>query len=262
MSPSSGDVLSSVGAVKVTDLSFRYGRRREPVLTGLTWTVPSGRTVLLGPNGAGKSTLLALAAGVLQPESGWCEVDGLRLGTRRLRSDYARRIGWMPQTIRPVQGLKVHEQVSYAGWLKGLDRGAAVSAAKDALDLVGLTKVAARPSHELSGGQVRRMGLASALVHQPKLLLLDEPTAGLDPAQRERFRTVLGRLPAATDVVVSTHQVDDLEDSYDTVAVLLSGDLAFVGDVGEFMAHAPTSSRRPADEAYTNVARLAGGRHP
>ncbi len=239
-------------------VTFGYSRRRPPVLRDFAWQVPSGRTVLLGPNGAGKSTILGIGAGSLRPVSGWCEVDGVRSDRRGERASYLRRVGWMPQHTRPIPGLRVHEQVAYAGWLQGMSRSDATEAARAALERVGLTNVRQRRSHELSGGQTRRMGLAEAIIVPRSTLLLDEPTAGLDPAERQRFRTILEQASQDADVVVSTHEVEDLTDSYDTVVVLNSGQIVFSGSVGAFLAHAPSGSRAPATDAYAGIVNAEG----
>lgn len=242
--------------MKFSEITFAYATRRAPVFDALTWEVPSGRTVLLGPNGAGKSTLLAIAATAVRPARGSCEVAGIcfgRGGSNARRA--AAVVGWMPQSIEAVRGLRTLEQIAYAGWLRGLSRRDAQRAAVEALELVDLTTLADKPSYQLSGGQLRRLGLASALVHQPRQLLLDEPTAGLDPVQRERFREILNRVPDDCDVIVSTHQVDDLTDLYDNVAVMLRGRIWFADSVEAFMALAAPGAARPADDAYRVVTR-------
>ena len=159
----------------------------------------------------------------------------------------------MPQDTRPVPGLRVLDQVAYAGWLQGLTRSDAVVAASAALERVGLRDVKGRRSHELSGGQLRRVGLAETILQPHGLLLLDEPTAGLDPAERQRFRTILEQVSSGTDIVVSTHEVEDLAGSYDTVVVLSSGRIVFTGPVDVFLAHAPTESRQAAVDAYSAI---------
>jgi ABC-2 type transport system ATP-binding protein len=236
--------------LRYDSVTFTYGRRRAPVLDSFDWTVPSGRTVLLGPNGAGKSTLLAVGADALRPQRGTVStVDGA--GLRRL-------VGWMPQAIQPIGGLSCREQVAYAGWLKGLGRRTAWQRSADALDRVGLADLAERRPATLSGGQLRRLGLAQVLVHEPAVLLLDEPTAGLDPAQRARFRQVSDDL--GVPMLVSTHQVDDLSAQFDTVVVFLAGRVAFQGSVPEFLALAPhgVAEERRAEAAYFA---MTGGEH-
>ena len=239
-------------------VTYRYGPRRAPVFQEFSWSVPDGKTVLLGPNGAGKSTALALAAGVFKPSRGRCTIDGGDVGAKHARRENRDRIGWMPQGVRPVKGLRAREQVAFAGWLQGLSRRDAWKESERALSLVGLTDESGRRSHELSGGQLRRLGLAEVLVHRPKHVLLDEPTAGLDPHERERFQAIMRTLPDPGSVVVSTHQVDDLEESYDAVVVMFGGRIAFSGTVRDFLALAPPGSERAPVAAYSVLAAWRG----
>lgn len=241
-------------SIEFVDCDFRYQRNR-PLIESLTLTFPKGRTVLLGPNGAGKSTLLGLAASVLLPRSGTVGLGALRTAVWRDRADYRRRVGWMPQQIVPVPGLNVREQVAYAGWLKGMSRVDAWERSEGALDRVGLASLAGRKSSHLSGGQLRRVGIAQCLVHDAVVLLMDEPTAGLDPVQRQVFRDLLGKVGPDVDVVVATHQTEDIATSYDHVVVLDDGRLRFRGSVGEFLGMAEESVSREgrADAAYAAI---------
>jgi ABC-2 type transport system ATP-binding protein len=224
-----------------------------PVFEAFSWQTPQGRTVLLGPNGAGKTTLLSLGASALRPSRGRIvagDLDSSRRGDLRA---FRRAVGWMPQQVRAVPGLTAREQVAYAGWLKGMRRSDAWSEALPALDRVGLADEANRRTSQLSGGQQRRVGLASLLVHDASLFLLDEPTVGLDPGQRSRFRETLRELAADRPVVVSTHQVDDLTDLFNTVVVLDHGQIRFQGSVADFMALAPPGDPHPAEAAYATL---------
>ena len=238
--------------LRFEDVSFAYvggwpwARSRTQVLAAFSWELPEGRPVLLGPNGAGKSTLLGLGASALMPAVGAVRAGGLSSSSRGDESGFRRAVGWMPRRVQGISGLTCREQVAYAGWLKGLTRGAAWDAAAGALDRVDLAAEAGRRSSELSGGQLRRLGLAQTLVHRADVLLLDEPTAGLDPNQRARFREVLRDVSDSTPVLVSTHQVDDLTDLFDTVVVIDHGHLRFTGTPGEFMALAPPAAPIPA----------------
>jgi ABC-2 type transport system ATP-binding protein len=235
------------------NVTFRYRRSAPTVLDAFTWTVPSGRTVLLGPNGAGKTTLLGLGADALRPQRGVVRFGSMLAGRRSDRSSFRSAIGWMPQQIRAVPGLTCQEQVAYAGWLKGLTRKDAWSAAASVLDLVDMTAHARVLASRLSGGQLRRVGLAQALVHRSRILLLDEPTVGLDPAQRAGFREIVRSLPGSLRAVVSTHQVDDLSEVFDTVVVLRDGHIRYQGTVQDFLALAPADAERPAEAAYRQV---------
>jgi ABC-type multidrug transport system ATPase subunit len=233
---------------------FGYRRGRK-VLDGLDLSFDIGYTVLLGPNGAGKSTLLSLGASVYVPQAGAVRVAGLSSRDRKVRAEYRRRVAWLPQVVLPVPGLRAREQVAYAGWLKGLSRTQAWDRAEGALARVDLSTMADTPVRALSGGQLRRVGIAQALVHDARVILMDEPTAGLDPQQRKMFRDVLGGLPEGVDVVVSTHQTEDLTDSYRWVVVLDRGQARFQGEVAGFLALAGTDvepSRR-AEAAYLQL---------
>ncbi|WP_242883264.1 ATP-binding cassette domain-containing protein [Actinomadura litoris] len=239
-------------SIELERCTFRYGRGVN-VLNELSIALPAGTTVLLGPNGAGKSTLLAILASRFTPRTGSVRYEGLNPARRRDRTRYRQLVGWMPQGIRPVPGLTVREQVGYAGWLKGMTRGTAWRGSLEALDRVSLGPLADRRADRLSGGQLRRVGLAQTLIHDAKVLLLDEPTAGLDPHQRERFRTIVGGIAEDRDVIVSTHQTEDLTDLYDSVMVLDAGSVRFAGTTAGFLALAGPGSARPVDDAYARL---------
>jgi ABC-2 type transport system ATP-binding protein len=157
-----------------------------------------------------------------------------------------------------VPGLKVREQVAYAGWLKGLNRREAWDRAAEALRRVALADLADRPSGSLSGGQLRRVGIAQTLVHDARLVVMDEPSAGLDPRQRRALREVLNGVIGDVDVVVSTHQTEDISDVYQSVVVLDHGTVRYHGSVASFLSLAgpATDSSRRAEDAYI---RLTGG---
>jgi ABC-2 type transport system ATP-binding protein len=234
-------------------VTFQY-RKGYTILNAFSWQVPAGKTVLLGPNGAGKTTLLALGANALKPLDGRIMFRELGANRRDHRAAYRRAVGWMPQQVRAVPGLTAQEQVAYAAWLKGKNKQAAWETAAKALAWVGLASLSTQQAATLSGGQLRRVGLAQVLVHDAEILLLDEPTVGLDPAQRVRFRELLSSLPTTHPVVVSTHQVDDLTDLFDTVVILENGRIRFEGAVAEFMALAPSHiTVRRAEAAYAHI---------
>ncbi|MCP9987984.1 ATP-binding cassette domain-containing protein [Streptomyces sudanensis] len=218
--------------------TFGYRYRSRPVLDGLTLRMPPGHTVLLGPNGAGKSTLLSLGASAVRPGSGRVLYRGLDPAVRRQRGPYRRAVAWLPQKPDFLPGMTCHEHVAYAGWLKGMSEKAAWRAAPQALERVGLDDRARHRIDRLSGGQQQRVAIAQALVHRAEVLLLDEPTVGLDPRQRETFLSVLNDLRGSVHVVLSTHDVADLDTAFDHVAVLSEGRVRFSGTMDEFTAHA------------------------
>lgn len=245
------------GAFAFEDVSFRYRRSGPDVLDSFTWGVLPGRTVLLGPNGAGKTTLLALGADALKPQRGAVRFGELVAGRSSDRHSYRKSVGWMPQQIRAVPGLTCREQVTYAGWLKGMSTKEAWAASRSALDGVGLLPLADTLTTRISGGELRRVGLAQSLVHRALVLLLDEPTVGLDPSQRANFREILGSLPDTSPVVVSTHQVDDLSDLFHNVVILHEGRIRYQGTVKAFLELAPQDAVRPGEAAYGRVVSAA-----
>ncbi|WP_399088936.1 ABC transporter ATP-binding protein [Streptomyces sp. BBFR2] len=235
--------------LELTACTYSYGRRKAPVLRDFGFRLPEGLTILLGPNGAGKSTLLKLAAAVVQPRSGT-----VRLGRLSSRSAaYRAAVAWMPQHITAMPGLTAREYVAYVGWLKGLSRSDAWDRSSGALAAVELGERSGVRTDRLSGGQLRRVGVAGALVHDARVLLLDEPTAGMDPHQRRVFRTLLNGLTDRVQVLLSTHDVTDLAEEAGHVAVLHDGGLLHSGPTATFLAHAPHGSTpaRAAEEAYT-----------
>lgn len=238
-------------------VDFGY-RRRVPVVQRFTLDFPRGRTVFLGPNGAGKSTVLSLAASVLRPDSGTV-VYGRKTTTRRGDlTAFRRRIAWLPQQIESVPRLTAREQVAYVGWLKGMNRRDAWDRSLGALERVELADLAGQKVRRMSGGQQRRIGVAQSLVHEAEVLLLDEPTAGMDPRQRRVFHEILSGLDQ--HVVLSTHDVADLEETYDHVVVLDRGTVRFAGGVRDFLALAPhgTAPGRLAEAAYYATVREEG----
>jgi len=224
---------------------YAYGRRGPDVVRDVDVELDDGVTVLLGPNGAGKSTLLALAASVHDPRSGRVTVSGVDSRDRR---PYRRLVSWLPQQVDVVAGCTAREQVALAGWLKGMTRSDAWDAAAVALDRVALGDVRDRRTGSLSGGQRSRVGLAQALVHDAPVILLDEPTAALDPAQRHAFRALLSTLANDRVLLVATHDVLELQASSDRVAVLDGGVVRFFGTVAQF--HEPVGAAASAVDAY------------
>jgi len=206
--------------VRVEGVARAHAGRRA--LAGVDLELARGEVLaLLGVNGAGKSTLLKLLAGVLKPDAGTIRIAGEDLlgnptAARRL-------IGYLPERAPLYRDLTVAEGLDFCLRLRGL-RGAAARAARDrALARCGLAEVARRLSGVLSRGQQQRVGLAQAVVHAPALLLLDEPTAGLDPVQTAGFHTLVLELAADAAVVLSTHQLHDVEACASRVAILHEG---------------------------------------
>jgi ABC-2 type transport system ATP-binding protein len=205
-----------------------------------------GVTGLVGVNGAGKSTLLRILSGGLRPSTGTVSVLGAGLYGKGRRSALA-DTALMPQELHVPRELRAVDVVSYIGWLRGLSSREAKLRGGEVLEAVGLADRAMSRVSALSGGMVRRLALAQALVARPRLLLLDEPTTGLDPEQRAAVRRLVGDLPDDGIILVSSHVMEDIETLADDVIVLDEGEVAFQGDVpGLMRSHAASS----AEEAF------------
>ena len=214
-------------AVRVDDVAKSFGRTRA--LDGITLTAGAGVTGLLGPNGAGKTTLLRMLATVLGPDTGRLRLLGRDPGEAADRLEIRRRLGYLPQEPGFHRGFTAFEFVDYVAILKEWgDRRSRHDEVRRVLALVGLEPVLHKRIGALSGGMRRRVGIAQALLGTPDLLVLDEPTAGLDPEQRLRFRELLGTHPEAT-VLLSTHQTDDVAALCHHVVVLTEGTVRFAG---------------------------------
>ncbi|MGW4032550.1 ABC transporter ATP-binding protein [Streptomyces sp. NPDC004838] len=239
--------------------TFRYGRRARVVLDRLDLAFSPGHTVLLGPNGAGKSTLLALGASSLTLQAGRIRYGRLDPAVRRHAGTYRSKVSWLPQRSGFLPGLTCREHVAYVGWLKGLRERDAWRAAPEALERVGLTEKTDSRIRTLSGGQQQRVAIAQALVHDAEVLLLDEPTVGLDPHQRRRFLDLLISLRGKVHVIVSTHDIGDLDEAFDEVVVLESGRPRYRGSVGDFANRAAPDSvpGRRLESAYASLLEAA-----
>ena len=192
-----------------------------------------GVTGLLGPNGAGKTTLMRMVATVLAPDKGRLELFGSDPARPETRRDIRRRLGYLPQEPGFYRSFTAFEFVDYIAILKELaDRKQRHDEVHRVLALVGLESVATRRVKALSGGMRGRLGLAQAMLGDPDLLILDEPTAGLDPEQRLRFREVVSLLPNLPTVLLSTHQTEDVAALCENVVVITDGQVRFQGSPG------------------------------
>ncbi|MFI1309246.1 ABC transporter ATP-binding protein [Streptomyces albidoflavus] len=210
--------------IRVDGLHVRH--RGTTALDGVDLEFSTGVHGLLGPNGAGKTSLIRVLATAAGPTAGQVEILGHDLADRAGRTEVRRRLGYLPQHFGHYPRFTVREFVSYMAWLKEVPAALAPEAVERALDRVGLSADAGTPLKRLSGGMVRRAGIAQALVNEPAVLLLDEPTAGLDPEQRLDFRALLRSLADDTTVLVSTHLVEDVADACSTVTLLDAGRVA------------------------------------
>jgi ABC-2 type transport system ATP-binding protein len=221
-----------VTEVSVNGIVKRFGTTRA--LDEVSFDAGAGITGLLGPNGAGKTTLLRVLATVMGPSSGEVRIFGRNPASPSDRLQIRRRLGYMPQEPGFHRNFTVFEFVDYVAILKEMtDRKARHVEVSRVLHTVGLSKVESRKIKALSGGMRRRVALAQALLGEPELLILDEPTAGLDPEQRLRFRETMSHLGEDRAIILSTHQTEDVAALCPRVIVMNHGTALFSGSPRE-----------------------------
>ena len=242
--------MASGAHVRVEGVRKSYGG--VVALADLDLELGPGITGLLGPNGAGKTTLIRILATLLSPSAGQVRVNGWWTSDLRDRVEIRRRLGYLPQDLGLYPRFTVFEFVDYLALLKELDdpaeRHRRVRAALAAVELEDLAR---RKIRTLSGGMRRRVGIAQAIVADPLLLLLDEPTTGLDPEQRMRFRQLIAGIGEQRTVVLSTHLVEDVAAVCTQVVVLWQGRVRFHGT--------PSQLRQLADgQVWSSLEATAG----
>ncbi|MBN1925686.1 MAG: ABC transporter ATP-binding protein [Prolixibacteraceae bacterium] len=226
--------------IKIENLSKVYPNGYYAV-KNLNLEIPNGMFGLLGPNGAGKSTLMRILVTLMKPSSGKVTFDGYDLAKNR--REIRSMLGYLPQDFSFFSKLKTYEFLDYTARLAGMKNGAARKKAVDQmLEEVGLFEARDRNANKLSGGMKRRLGIAQALINDPKIIIVDEPTTGLDPEERIRFRNLLSNISTRDVVIIlSTHIVGDISSTCDNMALLNRGSLAFTGSPEELVKQAEGS---------------------
>ena len=207
-------------------------------LNDINLEIGTGMFGLLGPNGAGKSSLMRIIVTLMKPTSGLVLIDGMDI--QKYREKLRGMLGYLPQDFRFFTSLKTWEFLDYSGSLAGMkNRKERIAEVDRLLDQVGLLEVRDRQANKLSGGMKRRLGIAQALIGNPKIIVVDEPTTGLDPDERIRFRNILSQL-SRNDVIIilSTHIVGDISSTCHGMALLNKGDLVFNGSPENLVKHA------------------------
>lgn len=195
----------------------------------ISLTLTPGVTGLLGANGAGKTTLMRMLCGILRPTSGSISLDGLDVSTEGYRAV----LGYLPQDFGYYPSFSALDFLLYLGALKGMERKQAKDRSLELLEVVGLSEVARKKIRTYSGGMKQRLGIAQALLNRPKLLILDEPTAGLDPKERVRFRTLIEEQGKESIVLLSTHIVSDVEHIAGRILMVKDGQLIYDGSAAD-----------------------------
>lgn len=233
-----GDFVLSM---RVQGIVAGYGRTR--VLHGIDWDVHTGVTGLLGPNGAGKTTLLSVLVGLLRPSAGSVAVMG---GEARL--------GFVPQRFSFAGGMRLIDAVAYTAWINGVGRDEQETAAQRALAAVDLLAKAGERVKTLSGGERQRAGIAAGLAHEPDVLVLDEPTVGLDAGQRWRVRDLIAEIGQTRPVILSTHLLEDVSYLCERVGVIAAGRLVFDGTVADLeITDGDRARRSPIEAGYERL---------
>ena len=208
-----------------------------PAVNNLSYTMDTGVYGLLGVNGAGKTTLMRMLCTLLTPTSGTITWDGQDIFS--LGSAYRNLLGYLPQDFGYYPDFSVQDYLLYIASIKGLRPATARQRMQNLLEQVGLTQVRRQKMKKLSGGMKRRAGIAQAMLNDPKILILDEPTAGLDPKERIRFRNLISEL-AENRLVLLSHIVSDVENIADQILLMKDGSLVHHGTSQQLLAAAPT----------------------
>jgi ABC-2 type transport system ATP-binding protein len=228
-------LATTAPVIELRDVGLRRGRKLVVEIDSLG--IADGVTAVLGPNGAGKSTLFRALALLDRADHGSIRLAG-RSATRD-RSALLATVGYLPQAPDFFPGFTVESVVTYAAWLKAVPRAQRAEAVAVAIAAVGLDARRRDRVSTLSGGMRRRLAVAEAIVHSPAIVILDEPTAGLDPRQRAELQQVIRGIGRERCVLVSTHLTDDVAAAADAVVVLLDGRVAFDDTVEVFRARDP-----------------------
>lgn len=219
--------------IEVQNLSKRYGR--HTAVKDISFEVGPGKIVgFLGPNGAGKTTTLRMLTGYLPPSSGSAQIAGYDMFRQSLKA--RKHIGYMPENVPLYDEMRVREYLRYRAQLKGLSGKTLRSHINEAMELCSLTDVRRKMIKTLSKGYRQRVGLADALVHKPDLLILDEPTNGLDPNQIRSIRKLIKRLGETHTIMVSTHILSEVEMICDHVIIIDGGTIKATGSPAELVS--------------------------
>lgn len=205
----------------ISNLTKKYGD--FTAVDSVSLRMKPGVYGLLGANGAGKTTLMRMLCGVLKPSEGNIHMDGIDVASE----DYRARLGYLPQDFGYYPEFTGEDFLLYLAALKGLSRSHAKRKTNELLELVSLSNAKKKKIKTYSGGMKQRLGVAQALLNDPHLLIVDEPTAGLDPVERVRFRNLIASLGREGIVLVSTHIASDIEQIADTLLIMQSGKLVY-----------------------------------
>lgn len=220
--------------IEVNNLSKQYGRKGKKALKEVNLKIESGIFGLLGENGAGKTTLLKILATILNFDEGSVQIGDFDL--KKDKENVRDIMGYMPQSFDFFQNLTVFEMMDYIASLKNMEKGAVRKGEIERfLSQVNLTEQTGYKIKQLSGGMKQRLGIAQCMLGNPKFIILDEPTAGLDPSERIRFRNLLNEISQDRVILLSTHIIGDIAMMCDDVAILKEGNVQYCGSTDELI---------------------------
>lgn len=211
--------------LKLYEVQKKY--KDKTAVKQVSYTFKHGVYGLLGENGAGKTTLMRLICGVLQPTTGNIYYDGMEIA--QMGAEYRRLLGYLPQELGYYDNFTAERFLRYIAALKAMSAECSEQKIQELLDLVELQKDKKKKLRTFSGGMLRRVGIAQALLNNPEILVLDEPTAGLDPKERVKFRNIISSLGKEKTVLLSTHIVSDIEYIADQILIMKDGELICSG---------------------------------
>lgn len=219
----------------ITNLSKKF--QDMVAVNQVSYTMTTGVYGLLGVNGAGKTTLMRMLCTLLNPTSGFIRLDGKDIFT--MREDYRKILGYLPQDFGFYPDFSVYDYLMYISSIKGLCPIVAKQRTEQLVEKVGLSKVGKKKMKKLSGGMKRRAGIAQAMLNDPKILILDEPTTGLDPNERIRFRNLISELAEERLVLLSTHIVSDIEYIANEILLMQDGQIQESGTLEDLISAMP-----------------------
>ncbi len=241
--------------LEIRNLTKRYGKKTA--VNHLNLSLTKGVYGLLGANGAGKTTLMRLICGIQTPSSGRITLNGRKIEV--LGENYRKYLGYLPQQFPYYPDFRASDYLLYIAALKGLDEKKAKEKSKELLETVGLTKNSRQKIRTFSGGMKQRLGIAQAMLNDPHILVLDEPTAGLDPKERVRFRNLISAFSKDRIVILSTHIVSDVESIAEKIIMMKSGSILHYGRPREITSEIQGKVWEcvvPAEKAEQYTARL------
>lgn len=214
--------------IVIENLSKSYNKQK--VLTNISLKIPNGNFGLLGPNGAGKTTLMKILATLINMDEGNISYNKINWKNKNEVKDI---IGYLPQEFSLYKDVTLYDVLYYIGNLKGLKKDALSTEIERVLSITKLENEKSKKVRQLSGGMLRRAGIAQALLGNPKILIIDEPTVGLDPERRIEFRNLINELSDDITLVISTHIVEDIESTCNNICILDNGKVIFLGTINE-----------------------------